>query len=152
VYIIIWRGLHASGKVREAECTHTYRNINSSSTTSNSSPNIIGKVHPITGPEGPEGSRGIALLTRDLSARRGWVVSTTPRPLYPRGKPGTHRTVGWVGLRAGLDVCEKSRPHRDSYPDRPARSQSLYRLSYILKKKSKAFPLQAYGAQSVLGG
>ena len=25
---------------------------------------------------------------------------------------------------------EKSRPHRDSIPDRPARSQSLYRLSY----------------------
>jgi hypothetical protein len=24
----------------------------------------------------------------------------------------------------------KSRPHRDSIPDRPARSQSLYRLSY----------------------
>ena len=26
---------------------------------------------------------------------------------------------------------EKSRPHRDSIPDRPARSQSLYRLSYL---------------------
>jgi hypothetical protein len=25
--------------------------------------------------------RGIALLFRDLGARRGWVVSTTPRPL-----------------------------------------------------------------------
>ena len=24
----------------------------------------------------------------------------------------------------------KSHPHRDSIPDRPARSQSLYRLSY----------------------
>jgi hypothetical protein len=28
--------------------------------------------------------RGIALLFRDLGARRGWVVSHTPRPLYPR--------------------------------------------------------------------
>ena len=27
----------------------------------------------------------------------------------------------------------KSRPHRDSIPDRPARSQSLYRLSLILR-------------------
>jgi hypothetical protein len=27
----------------------------------------------------------------------GWVASTTPRPLYPRGKPGTHCTGGWVG-------------------------------------------------------
>jgi hypothetical protein len=42
------------------------------------------------------------------------VVSTTPRPLYPRERRGTHCTGGWVGPRAGLDVCEKSRPHRDS--------------------------------------
>jgi hypothetical protein len=38
------------------------------------------------------------------------VVSTTPRPLYPRERPGTHCIGGWVGLRSGLDVCEKSRP------------------------------------------
>jgi hypothetical protein len=67
-------------------------------------------------PEGPEGGRGIALLFLDLGARRGWVVRTTPRPLYPRERPGTHYTGGWVGPRAGLDVCEKSRPHRDSIP------------------------------------
>jgi Sodium:neurotransmitter symporter family. len=42
VYIIIWRGLHASGKVREAVCTHTYRNTNRSRSTSNSEPNRIG--------------------------------------------------------------------------------------------------------------
>jgi len=35
-----------------------------------------------------------------------------------------------VGPRAGLGRCGKSRPHRDSTPDRPARSQTLYRLSY----------------------
>jgi hypothetical protein len=56
------------------------------------------------------GGRGIALLFPDLGARRGWVVSTTPRPLYPRERPGTPCTGGWVGPRAGLDVCEKSRP------------------------------------------
>jgi hypothetical protein len=44
------------------------------------------------------------------------VVSTTPRPLYPWEIPGTHCTGGWVGPRAGLDVCEKSRPHQDSIP------------------------------------
>jgi hypothetical protein len=60
--------------------------------------------------------RGIAILFLDLGARRRWVVSTTPRPLYPRERPGTQYTGGWVGLRAGLDVCEKSRPHRDSIP------------------------------------
>ena len=40
----------------------------------------------------------------------GWVVSATPRPLYPREKPGTHCIGGWVGLRAGLDRCGKIRP------------------------------------------
>jgi hypothetical protein len=59
-----------------------------------------------------------------------WTVSTTPRPLYPRERPGTHCTGGWVGPRVGLDVCEKSRPHRDSIPGPSARSQSLHRLSY----------------------
>jgi hypothetical protein len=44
------------------------------------------------------------------------VVSTTYWPLYPRERAGTHCTGGWVGPRAGLDVCEKSRPHRDSIP------------------------------------
>jgi hypothetical protein len=60
------------------------------------------------------GGRGIALLILNLGTRRGWVVSTTPWPLYPRERPGTHSTEGWVGPRASLDVCEKSRPHRDS--------------------------------------
>jgi hypothetical protein len=33
-----------------------------------------------------------------------------------------------VGPRAGLDRCGKSRPTGIRSPDRPARSQSLYRL------------------------
>jgi hypothetical protein len=37
---------------------------------------------------------------------------------------------GWVGRRAGLDGCRKSRLHLYSIPDRTARSESLYRLSY----------------------
>jgi hypothetical protein len=68
-----------------------------------------GKGHPITGHEGPRG-RGVALLILDLGARRGWVVSTMPWPLYPREKPGTHCTGGWVGPRAGLDVRKISPP------------------------------------------
>jgi len=39
----------------------------------------------------------------------GWVVNATPRPLYPRERPGTHWIGGWLGLRAGLDWCRKSR-------------------------------------------
>jgi len=37
------------------------------------------------------------------------VVNTTPRPLYPRERPGTHYIEGYVGRRAGLDGCGKSR-------------------------------------------
>ena len=47
---------------------------------------------------------------------RGRVVNATPRPLHPRERPGTHCIGGWVGPRAGLDGCGKSRPHRDSIP------------------------------------
>ena len=35
-----------------------------------------------------------------------------------------------MGLRAGLDWCGKSRPTGIRSPDRPARRQLLYRLSY----------------------
>jgi len=52
----------------------------------------------------------------NLGARWVWVVKATPRPLYPRERPGTHCIGGWVGPRAGLDGCRKSRPYRDSIP------------------------------------
>ena len=55
--------------------------------------------------------------------------------LYPQERPGTHYTGGWVGPRAGLDRCGNSRfPTGIRFPDRPARSQSLYRLSYPAHK------------------
>jgi hypothetical protein len=57
--------------------------------------------------------RGVALPFRDFGPRTGCVVIITPRSLYPRDKLGTHCTGGWVGPRTGLDVCEKSRRHRD---------------------------------------
>ena len=53
-----------------------------------------------------------------------------PTALYHRDKPGTHFTGGCVGPRAGLDGRKFSSPIRIRSPDRPARSQSLYRLSY----------------------
>jgi len=60
----------------------------------------------------------------------GWVVNATLRPLYPRERPCSHCIGGWVGPRAGLDGCGKSRPPAGiRSPDRPARSESLYRLS-----------------------
>ena len=38
---------------------------------------------------------------------------------------------GGEGLRAGLDRCGKSRPHRHLIPDCPACSQSLHQLHYL---------------------
>ena len=40
----------------------------------------------------------------------GWMVNTTPRPLYPRERPDTHCIGDRVGPRAGPDDCGKSRP------------------------------------------
>jgi len=49
-----------------------------------------------------------------------------PAAFYPQERPSTHCTGGWVGPRTGLDGG-KSRPTGNRFPDRPARSQSLYR-------------------------
>ena len=47
----------------------------------------------------------------NLGAR--WdVVNATPRPLYPRGRPGTNCMGCCVGPMAGLDGSGKSRPHQ----------------------------------------
>ena len=78
---------------------------------------IMYKVLPTTGHEGLEGEQIYSSTLPSTSALDGgWVVNATPRPLYPRERPGTHCTGGWVGPRACLDGCGKSRPHWDSIP------------------------------------
>ena len=73
---------------------------------------------------------GIALLFHDRGTRKGRAVSSTPRPHFTPGKD-TVPTVQEAGWAPGpVWTGGKSRPHRDSIPYRPARSQSLYRLSY----------------------
>jgi len=66
--------------------------------------------------------RGIALLFDDHGTRRGWVVSSTPRPHFTPAKDPVPilQEAGWAPgpVRTGGN----SRPHRDSIPDRPARS------------------------------
>jgi len=92
---------------------------------------LVQALRLCTGRMAHRGSGGIALLFHDNGTRRGWGVSVTPRPLFtPPEGPGTHCTDGWVGPRAGLDRCGKSRLPGIRSPDRPARSQSLYQLSY----------------------
>jgi hypothetical protein len=77
--------------------------------------------------------RGIALSFLDLGARRGWVVSTMSRLLCPQEGPDTHCTGGCVGLRVGLYVCEKSRPHRDFF------CNALYLFPLLHNKKHSHF-------------
>ena len=77
------------------------------------------------------GSRGIDLLFLDRGTRRGRGVIVTPRPLYTPGKdlvPTVQKTEWapgpvWTG-------AENLAPTGIRSSDRPARSQSLYRLSY----------------------
>jgi hypothetical protein len=74
--------------------------------------------------------RGIAVLFHDRGIRRQWVVSSSPRPHFTPGKDPVPilQEVGWAP--GPVWMGGKSRPHRDSIPDCPACSQSLYRLSY----------------------
>ena len=74
--------------------------------------------------------RGIALLFHDRGTRRGWVVSSTPWPHFTTGKDPVPilQEAGWAP--GPVWTGGKSRPHPDSIPGRPARNQSLYRLSY----------------------
>jgi len=73
---------------------------------------------------------GIALLFHDRGTRKGWVFSSTPRPHSTPGKDSVPivQEAGWAP--GPVWTGGKFRPHRDSIPDHPARSHSLYRLSY----------------------
>ena len=73
--------------------------------------------------------RGIALLFHDGGTRRGWVVNSTPRQHFTPGKDSVPilQEAGWAP--EPVPTGGKSRPHRDSIPNRTSRSQSLYRLS-----------------------
>jgi len=69
------------------------------------------------------------------------VVSSTPRPYFTPGKdPVPILQEAWWNP-GPVWSGGKSRPHRDSIPDRPCGSQSLYRLSY---------PAHSEGVQHVL--
>ena len=90
------------------------------------------KVHSRTGHEGPEGEQMYSSTLPSTSVLNvgGW---STPCPgRFTAGKdPIPHFIGGWMSPTAGMDGCGKSRPPTGiRSPDRPARSESLYRLSY----------------------
>jgi hypothetical protein len=62
----------------------------------------------------------------NLGARWGWVVKATPRPLYPRKRPGSN----WVGPGLVWTGAENLASTGIRSPDLSARSDSLYRHSY----------------------
>ena len=66
--------------------------------------------------------RGIALLFHDRGTRRGWMISSTPRPHFTSGKDLVPilQKGGWAP--GPVWTGGKSRPHQDSIPDRPART------------------------------
>jgi len=88
--------------------------------------------------------RGIALLFHDRSTRRGWVVSSTLWLYFAPGRDLVPfvQEAGWAPELVWTGG--KSRPHRNSIPDRPAHSQLLYKIynkwtkslfqQFILKK------------------
>ena len=76
-------------------------------------------------------SKGIALLFLDHGTRRGWGVNATPRPLFTPGKDRVHivQEAGWAPEPVWTSA-ENLAPTGIRFPDRPAISQSLYRLNY----------------------
>ena len=67
------------------------------------------------------------------------MVSSMPWPHFTPGKDPVPilQEVGWAP--GPVWTGRKSYPHRGSIPDRPAHSQSLYRLSALFMVKSKNF-------------
>ena len=98
---------------------------------------LVQALRLCTGRTAHRGSGGIALPFHDHGTRRGWGVSVTPRPLFtPEKEPVPIVQEAGRGPRHGLDRCEKNlAPTGIRSPDRPARSQSLYRLRYPAHSK-----------------
>ena len=92
---------------------------------------LVQALRLCTGRTAHRGSRGIALHFLDHGTRRGWGVSVTPRPFFTPGKDPVPivQEAGWAPGPVWTGA-ENLAPTGIRSPDRPARSQSLYRLRY----------------------
>jgi hypothetical protein len=74
--------------------------------------------------------------------RSGWGVSVTPRPLFTPGEDPVPivQEAGWA-LGPVWTGAENLTPTGIWSPDRPARSQSLYRLRYPARRHMHGPPL-----------
>jgi len=83
-----------------------------------------------TGRTALRGSRVIALLFLDRGTRRGEGSASRPAALYPEKHPVLIvQEAGWASGLVWTDA-ENLTPIGTRSPDRPTRSQSLYRLSH----------------------
>jgi hypothetical protein len=91
----------------------------------------FGKSVPVTGPVVAQRvGRDMALPFHDHGTRSGEWSASRPGRSLPRERAGTHCTGGWVGPGPVWTGAENPIPTGIRSRDRPARSQSLYRLSY----------------------
>jgi len=92
---------------------------------------LVQALRLYTGRTAHRGNRGIALPFLDHGTRRWGRVSVTPRPLFTLGKDSVPivQEAGWTPGPIWTGA-ENLVPTGIRSPDRPARSQSLYRLSY----------------------
>ena len=100
---------------------------------------------PITCHEGPEGEKRCRSTLSLTSALDGGVW-LTPRPgRLTTGKETRYPFIGgWVGPRAALDGCGKSRPHRDSIPGLSIQlAQSVQGLAVDWRVRGLPIPVAA---------
>ena len=92
---------------------------------------LVQALRLCTGRTAHRGSRGIVLPFHDHGTRRGEGSTARPDSTLPPGKTRypLYRRLGGPQVRSG-QVRKISLPTGIRSPDRPARSQSLYRLRY----------------------
>jgi hypothetical protein len=84
-----------------------------------------------TGRTAHRGSRNTAIPFLDHGTRRGWGVSFTPRPLFTPGKDPVPILQEAGRTPEPVWTWAENLVHTGIWsPDRPTRSQSLYRVSY----------------------
>ena len=92
---------------------------------------LVQALRLCTGRTAHRGNRGVALLFLGHGTRRGWGSASRHGRSLPRGKTRypLYRRLGGPQVRS-RQVWKISPPTGIRSPDRPARSQSLYRLRY----------------------
>ena len=124
--VVFKRHLYAQPKTSELRSAHMFVTFNEKVKCT-----LVQALRLCTGRTAHRGSRDIALLFHDHGTRRGWGVSVTPRPLFTPGKDPVPivQKAGWTPGPFWTGP-ENLAPTGIRSPDRPARSQSLYRMRY----------------------